>query len=110
MTADITRRGFSEIKSSPEPVKEEEPQSLFDSFKETVTESLRDDDEPKGAYVAERRNSSQQSDIEDIPLEDTIQEKVADILGDHGVPVGGLFDDKEDKSQEDRRNSSDNGM
>ena len=112
MAADITRRDFSDIKSSPEPVKEEEPQSLFDSFKETVTESLRDDDddEPKGAYAAERRNSSQQSDIEDIPLADTIQEKVTDVLGDHGVPVGGLFDDKEDNSKEDRQNSSDNSM
>ena len=111
MAADITGRDFSDIKSSPEPVKEEEPQSLFDSFKETVTESLRDDDdEAKGAYAAERRNSSQQSDIEDIPLTDTIQEKVTDVLGDHGVPVGGLFDDKEDNSQEDRRNSSDNSM
>jgi len=110
LEADITRRDFRDINSSPEPVKEEEPQSLFDSFKETVTESLRDDDEPQGAYAAERSNSPHQSDIEDIPLEDTIQEKVADVLGDHGVTLGGLVDDKEDKSYEERRNSSADGM
>ena len=106
LAADITRGNFRDINSSPEPVKEEEPQSLFDSFKETVTESLRDDDEPQRAYAAERTSSPHQSDIEDIPLEDTIQEKVAGVLGDHGVELGGLVDNKEDNSYEDRRNSS----
>jgi len=98
LAADITRRDFRDISSSPEPVKEEEPQSLFESFKETVTETLRDDDEPQRAHAAERSNSSHQSDIEDIPLEDTIQEKVADVLGDHGVTVEGLADEKEGTS------------
>lgn len=106
LAADITRRDFRDINSSPEPVKEEEPQSLFDSFKETVTESLRDDDEPQRAYAAERSNSPHQSDIEDIPLEDTIQEKVADVLGDHGVELGRLVDNKDDNSYEERQNSS----
>ena len=110
LAADIARRDFRDINSSPEPLKEEEPQSLFDSFKETVTESLRDDDEPQRAYAVERSNSPHQSDIEDIPLEDTIQEKVADVLGDHGVPIGDLVDDNEDKSYEDRRNTPDDGM
>ena len=98
MAADIARRDFRDINSSPEPVKEEESQSLFESFKETVTETLRDDDEPQGAHTTERSNSPHQSDIEDIPLEDTIQEKVADVLGDHGVTVAGLDDDKEGRS------------
>ena len=110
LAADITRRDFRDMNSSPETVKEEEPQSLFDSFKETVTESLKDDDEPQRAYAAQRSNSPHQSDIEDIPLEDTIQEKVADVLGDHGVPIGDLVDDNEDKSYEDRRNTPDDGM
>ena len=109
MAADISRRDFRDITSSPEPVKEEEPHSLFDSFKETVTESLRDDDEPQRAYAAERSNSPHQSDIEDIPLEDTIQEKVADVLGDHGVPLGDV-DNEEDNSYEDGRNSPGDGM
>ena len=82
---------------------------MFDSLKETVTESQRDDDESHRAYAAEQSNSPHQSDIEDIPLEDTIREKVTDVLGDHGVALGGLVDDKEDKSSEDRRNSSDDG-
>lgn len=109
LAADITRRDFNGINSSPEPVKEEEPLSLFDSFKETVTESLRDD-EPQGTYAAERSNSPHESEIEDIPIEDTIKEKVADVLVDHDVPLGDPVDDKEDKSDEDRQDSSDDGM
>lgn len=110
LAGDISRRDFRDITSSPELVKEEEPQSLFDSFKETVTESLRDDDEPQRASAAERSDSPHQSDIEDILLEDTIQEKVADVLGDHGVPLGDLVDNKEDNSYEDRRNSPGDGV
>ena len=110
MAADITGRDFSGINSSPEPVKEEEPPSLFDSFKETVTESLRDD-EPQGAYVAERSNSPHESEIEDIPIEDTIKEKGAVVLGDNGVSLGDFVDDnKEDKSDVDRQDSSNDGM
>lgn len=109
LAADITGRDFSGRNSSPEPVKEEEPLSLFDSFKETVTESFRDD-EPQGTYAAERSNSPHESEIEDIPIEDTIKEKVADVLGDNGVPLGDPVDDKEDKSDDDRQDSSDDGM
>lgn len=102
LAADIATRDFNGVNSSPEPVKEEEPLSLFDSFKETVTESFRDD-EPQRAYAAaERSDSAHESEIEDIPIEETIHSKVADVLGDNGVPLQDLVDG--------RQGSSDDGM
>ncbi|XP_078384378.1 doublecortin domain-containing protein 2-like isoform X2 [Oculina patagonica] len=100
LAADIAARDFNGVNSSPEPVKEEEPTSLFDSFKETVTESLRDD-EPQRAYAAaERSDSPHESEIEDVPIEETIQNKVADVLGDNGIPLDNLVDDKQDGSDD----------
>ena len=99
LAADIATRDFNGINSSPEAAKEEEPQSLFDSFKETVTESLRDD-EPQSGYAAERSESPHESEIEDIPIEETIHNKVADVLGDSGVPLQDLVDDKQDSADD----------
>lgn len=91
LAADIATRDFNGVNSSPEPVKEEEP-SLFDSFKEAVTESLRDDEPQRSYAAAERSDSPHESEVEDIPIEETIQNKAADVLGDSGIPLQDLVD------------------
>ena len=80
---------------------EPEPFSQFESLKDTLPESLRDD-EPVRGHAAERSDSPRESEIEDIPIEETVQNEVADFLGDNGVPVDYLVNDRKD--------SSDNGM
>lgn len=75
---------------------EPEPFSPFDSLKDTLAESLRDD-EP----VRERSDSPHESEIEDIPIEETLQDQVANVLGDNGVPV--------DNFVFGRKDSADNG-
>ncbi|KAJ7351083.1 hypothetical protein OS493_036898 [Desmophyllum pertusum] len=99
LAADIASRDLNGINSSPESAKEAEPLSLFESFKDTVTESLRDD-EPQRDHTAERTDSPHESEIEDIPIEETIHSKVADFLGDNGVPLEDLVDDKQDNSDD----------
>ena len=78
-----------------------EPFSQFESLKDTLPESLRGD-EPVRGHAAERSDSPHESEIEDIPIEETVQNEVADFLGDNGVPVDYLVNDRKD--------SSDNGM
>ena len=99
LAADIASRDLNGINSSPESAKEAEPLSLFESFKDTVTESLRDD-EPQRDHTAERTDSLHESEIEDIPIEETIHSKVSDFLGDNGVPLENLVDDKQDNSDD----------
>ena len=79
---------------------EPEPFSPFDSLKDTLAESLRDD-EPVRGHVTESSDSPHESEIEDIPIEETLQDQVANVLGDNGVPV--------DNFVFSRKDSADNG-
>ena len=96
---DFTSRDYNG-NSTPESVKDTEPYRQF----EDTLESVKNDDfipdrieEPLRSYVAqERRDSLQEQEIEDIPLEEPIRETVADALGDNGVPLDELIDDKQD--------------
>ncbi|PFX17082.1 Doublecortin domain-containing protein 2 [Stylophora pistillata] len=76
---------------------EPEPFSPFDSFKDTLAESLRDD-EPVRRHEMERNDSPHESEVEDIPLEEALQNQVADVLGDNGVPVDNFVYDRKDSS------------
>jgi len=88
--------------SSPRSVKETEPAWRF----EETLESVRDEglipdriEEPLRTYAAKAREDSlQEQDIEDIPLDEPIKEEVADVLGDNGVPLDDLINEKQDGS------------
>ena len=88
--------------SSPRSVKETEPAWRF----EETLESVRDEglipdriEEPLRTYATKAREDSlQEQDIEDIPLDEPIKEEVADVLGDNGVPLDDLINEKQDGS------------
>ena len=88
--------------SSPESPRESEPGLQFentlgsvrgnDFFSEHVEEPLR-------SYASEaRKDSLQEEDVEEIPLNEQIKEKVADVLGDNGVPLDEIVSERQDSS------------
>ena len=59
-------------------------------------------EEPLQSFAAQLRQDSvqEEEEVEDIPLEENIKQKVADVLGDNGVPLEELMDEQEDNSVE----------
>lgn len=84
--------------SSPESPREVEN---FRSFEDTL-ESVADndlhselvEDTPLRSYAA-TKDSSQEQDIEEIPLDETIKEDTADVLGDSGVPLEEIINERQ---------------
>ena len=90
--------------SSPESPREVEN---FRSFEDTL-ESVADndlhselvEDTPLRSYAA-TKDSSQEQDIEEIPLDETIKEDTADVLGDSGVPLEEIINERQGSSSAD---------
>lgn len=95
--------------SSPESPRESEPVLQF----ENTLGSLRGNDffsehveEPLRSYASEaRKDSLQEEDVEEIPLNEQIKEKVADVLGDNGVPLDEIVSERQDSSVDGGRSS-----
>ena len=83
--------------SSPESPREVEN---FRSFEDTL-ESVADNDlhselvEDTLRSYAATKDSSQEQDIEEIPLDETIKEDTADVLGDSGVPLEEIINERQ---------------
>ena len=52
------------------------------------------------SFGAQLRQDSvqEQEEVEDIPFEENIQQEVADVLGDNGVPLEELMDEQQNSS------------
>jgi len=52
------------------------------------------EDNPLRSYAA-TKDSSQEQDIEEIPLDETIKEDTADVLRDNGVPLEEIINERQ---------------
>ena len=80
--------------SSPESPREVENFRSFEDTLESVLNSELVEDKPLRSYAA-RKDSSQEQDIEEIPLDETIKEDTADVLGDNGVPLEEIINERQ---------------
>ena len=81
---------FDNGNSTPEFLKDTEPARESEDAYSVRDEGLIPDhiEEPLRDYAEQaRRDSVQEQEIEDIPLEEDVKEEVADALGDNGVPL-----------------------
>lgn len=92
---------FDNGNTTPEFIKDTEPAQEYEDSYSVRDEGLIPDhiEEPLREYAEQaRRDSVQEQEMENIPLEVDVKEEVADVLGDNGVPLEEAIDNKEDGS------------
>ena len=90
--------------SSPESPREVEHVRHFEDTLESVADndlhSELFEDKPLRSYAA-TKDSSQEQEIEEIPLDETIKEDAADVEGDNGVPLEEIVNERQGSSSAD---------
>ncbi|XP_068706135.1 doublecortin domain-containing protein 2-like isoform X2 [Montipora foliosa] len=92
--------------ATPESLMEAEPVRQFENLESSRDEGFIPDriEEPLRAFVGHFRQDSEEEEEppkQDTPVDESIMDKVTDFLGDHGIPLGELIDNKQDNSVED---------
>ena len=92
--------------ATPESLMEAEPVRQFENLESSRDEGFIPDriEEPLRAFAGHFRQDSEEEEEppkQDTPVDESIMDKVTDFLGDHGIPLGELIDNKQDNSVED---------